>query len=228
MEIFDRPKLEEHYAKILEQNRNKILSGGIGDNYLLSPDTDTRMALVLAIRISNPICRNITGYLEELKAVEPNLYYYPASDFHITVLDLLCGMPGRTIPDNIADYIACIKECACQISPFGITFNGATMSDNAVLIKGYYEYALEKFRQLLRQAMKTYNLSLEERYETFSSHITVVRIPEHLTNPDKFLACIADKRPFGEMQVTSFELVFHNWYGSKKQPVATIDIGAAP
>lgn len=220
--MFNQSRLENHYRNILEQNREAILRGGVGDDYLKFPGRDTRMALALVIRISPNVCSLIEAYLHKLKTIEPDLYYYPARDLHITVLDLLRGVPDRTIPDNIDDYTRCIRECAKKISPFEIVFDGLTMSDNAVMIKGYYESALEDFRQELRRSMKRYGLLLEERYETFSAHITAARIPDQLRHPESFVTYLADKHPFGEMKVTAFELVFHNWYDSQKKVLAKI------
>ncbi|MBR1397748.1 MAG: hypothetical protein IJ563_09490, partial [Selenomonadaceae bacterium] len=90
--------------------------------------------------------------------------------------------------------------------------------------KGYYERELEQFRQLMRQslknsglALKNSGLALEERYETFSAHITIARIPVKLSNPIKFVDYISsNEKLFGINNVTNFELVFHNWYDSKK------------
>lgn len=196
------------------------------DGYLVHPQRDTRMALALVIRIAPPICDQIEAFLDELKRLEPELYYYPAKDLHITVMDILRGIPDRPVPDNIDDYIRCIEACAGTIPPFRTAFDGLTMSDNAVMVKGYYEPALEALRRRLRRAMREQGLLLEERYETFSAHVTAARIPGRLTAPEPFLSQIADRRPFGEMEVSSFELVFHNWYDSKKKLLARIPAGS--
>lgn len=225
MELFEIQRLDELYRGLFERSREKILRGGKGDEYLAFPDTDTRMSLSLLIRIKPHISGRIAEYLEELKAVEPDLYYYPEKDFHITVMDILRGIPNRPIPENIAGYAACAKKCAEEIGPFRIRFDGLTMNDNVVMVKGYYEEALETFRRHFRQRLRENGLSLEERYETYSAHISVVRIPVRLTRPERFVERIADKNYFGEMEVSSFELTFHNWYDSKKKLLAEIVLG---
>lgn len=70
------------------------------------------MAVVLLIRVNGAVSEKIADYLEELRKTDPALYYYPQKDFHIAVLDILRGKPHRAVPENIADYIACIQECA--------------------------------------------------------------------------------------------------------------------
>ena len=211
-----RQELENFYNKILEDNREKLLQGGNIDKFLLSEKDDTRMSLALLIRIEQSISSAIINYINELKDIEPNLYYYPAQNFHITVMDILRGMPNRTIPDNVNNYIKCIKYCASEIKPFSIEFNGVTASDNAVLIRGYYENELEVFRTLLRQSLSNNNLILEERYKTSSAHITIARIRKKLNNPSQFIEHIVPFKMFGTITIKELELTFHNWYDSKK------------
>ena len=67
MEIYKKQELDDHYNKIFLQNRQKLLSGGIGDPFLTAPEADTRMALALLIRIGPEVSANISRYLEELK-----------------------------------------------------------------------------------------------------------------------------------------------------------------
>ncbi len=224
MNIYNKRKLETHYCNIYKQNKSKLLQGGVGDVFLVSPETDARMSLALLIRIDESISEKIYEFLEKIKAVEPDLYFYPKEDFHITVMDILKGIPNRVIPDNIEAYIQCIKECTDTIEPFYIEFRGVTASDNAVLVKGYYEYGLEKLRRLLRKNFTKKHLLLEERYETFSSHITVVRIPDKLTHSNKFITCIQSDDNFGTMKVGSIELVFHNWYDSRKTVLSRFNL----
>ena len=77
--------------------------------------------------------------MEELKLLEPDLYYYPQEDYHVTVMDILKGELGRTIPQNIDEYINIISKCAEEISVFELLFDGVTASDNVTLVKGYHE-----------------------------------------------------------------------------------------
>ena len=225
MNYYWKEKLNELYnINIYEKNKPKILSGGVGDKFLINAKNDNRKSLVLLIRISPEISEKIEKCISELKNIEPNLYYYPKEDFHITIIDILKGVEGRTIPKNLNEYIDCIKKCANEIKPFKIEFNGLTASDNAVMVKGYYEYELQKFRELLRKSLKEKGLDLEERYETISSHITIMRVPDKLENPKELIKCIEQERMFGIMNIDSFELSFHNWYDTKKEVLLNIKL----
>ena len=220
----ERSFLVNHYDSILAANREKILAGGVGDALLEKALTDSRMSLVVLIRITPDVAKKISSCIDELKRIEPNLYYYPAKDFHITVMDVLKGEEGRVIPSNITEYIRCIEECSKDISPFRIKFDGLTASDNAVLVRGYYDDQLMVFRQKLREMLKQRGLSLEERYKTISSHVTIARLYSKFQNPEKLLDYIETPRPFGTITVSNLEISFHNWYDTRKEVLSVVEL----
>ena len=223
--MINKEFLQTHYNNILLKNKEKINQGGVKDDLLSNAQNDKRMSMVLLIRINPDISNNIQNAINKLKELEPDsMYYYPPSDFHITVIDLLKGELDRKIPDNINDYINCINECAKEIKPFEIEFDGLTASDNAVLVKGFYDNELQKFRELLRENLIKNNLKLEERYKTISSHITIARLKNKLNNPEKFISFVEQKNYFGKMKVESIELCYHNWYDTQKQALLNIKL----
>ena len=220
----ERSFLDNHYDSILATNREKVLAGGIGDPLLKNALTDSRMSLVVLIRISPDVAERINCCLDDLKGIEPNLYYYPAKDFHITVMDVLKGEEGREIPTNINEYIRCIEECSKDISPFEIKFDGLIASDNAVLVRGYYDDQLMVFRQRLRDMLKQRGLSLEERYKTISSHVTIARLHSKFQNPERLLDYIEKPRSFGTMTVSNMEISLHNWYDTRKEVLSVVEL----
>ena len=224
----DRSFLDNHYDSILTANREKILAGGVGDVLLERALTDSRMSLVVLIRIPLNVAEKINSCIDDLKGIEPNLYYYPVKDFHITVMDVLKGEEGRRIPQNITEYIRCIEECSKEISPFKIRFDGLTASDNAILVRGYYDDQLMVFRQKLRDMLKLRGLSLEERYKTISSHATIARLHSKYQNPERLLDYIEKPRPFGTITVSNMEISFHNWYDTRKEVLSTIELDKQP
>ena len=225
--MINKEFLQEHYNSILLKNKDKLKQGGIKDDLLSNVLKDKRMSMVLLIRINPDISNNIQNAINNLKEIEPDsMYYYPSTDFHITVIDILKGELGRNIPENINDYINCIKECTKQIKPFEIEFDGLTASDNAILVKGFYDNELQKFRELLRENLEKNKLKLEERYKTISSHITIARIKNKLNNPEKLIELVEKNKNyyFGKMKVESLELCFHNWYDTQKQVLLNINL----
>ena len=62
---------------------------------------------------------------------------------NIIVIDILKGDIERKISDNISEYIKCFNESAKQIKPpFEIEFEGLIVSDNAILVKRFYDSEL--------------------------------------------------------------------------------------
>ena len=224
----DRSFLVNHHDSILAANREKILAGGARDAFLDNALTDNRMSLVVLIRIPLDAAEKINSCIDDLKGIEPNLYFYRAKDFHITVMDVLKGEEGRRIPQNITEYIRCIEECSRGISPFKIIFDGLTASDNAIMVRGYYDDQLMVFRQKLRDMLKQKGLPLEERYKTISSHVTIARLHSKCQNPEKLLDYIEKPRSFGTMTVSSMEISFHNWYDTRKEVLSAIELEKLP
>lgn len=223
-EIMDKGFLDKHYNSILTSNREIILSGGKGDSHLLNVNADNRMALVILIRISYEIADKISRCIYDLREIEPDMYFYPTENFHVTVIDILRGEEGRKIPLNISEYIDCISECCKEISPFNIIFDGLTASDNAVMVRGYYDDQLMLFRKKLREGLKNRDLLLEERYENISSHVTIARLGDKYKNAEKLLEYIERSRTFGTMEVSSVEVSFHNWYDTRRETISIMDL----
>lgn len=224
-DYYNEELLQQNYNRIWDSNKEILLKGGKGDSFLQSSEKDTRMAIALLIRIKGEVSHKISEYIQKLKGIDSSLYYYPQQDFHITVLDILRGEPDRKIPENIESYVSCIQKCVEKISPFFIKFKGTTASDNCVLVCGYYEYGMEEVRQTIREALAENKLDLEERYKTFSSHITVARIIDKIRNVDAVLPNLKNDIEFGCMKVDSLELSFHNWYDSQKTKIAEFKLG---
>ena len=223
--MITREFLKEHYNNIFIKNKETIIKGGEKDTFLEDAENDNRMSLCVLIRISPDISNNIEKCINKIKEIESNnLYYYPISDFHITVIDILKGEIGRNIPQNINDYINCINEVVKQIKPFNIEFDGITASNNAILVKGFYDNELQKFRENLRENLKKKNLKLEERFKTISSHITIARVKNEFKYPDKLISFINEQNYFGKMEIKSMELTFHNWYDTKKQIITKFNL----
>ena len=198
------------------------------DPYLNHPETDTRMAVALVIRPPEIVQQNIRQALHTLAADFPELYYYPADDLHITVLDILRGRPGleKPSPALLAQYKACLTQTLEQLPPFSICLKGLTASDGAILVKGYDDGGLEVLRTALRPALKAAGLPLEEHYETTSCHVTAARFPQKIHDPAGLLARIEQLSEcyLRTFKVTEVELTYHNWYDSHKECLSAIPL----
>lgn len=223
-EVYSHTFLSNHYASILEKNRQIILDGGNGRFDYTDYVEEKIMSLVALIRLSPEVSSRIQSFEDRLKAIEHDMYFYSQEDYHITALDILKGERGRKIPQNIDEYVDATKACIRNIKPFEISFKGVSASDNAVMICGYYDEALERLRELLRSELKQRDLILDERYRTFSSHVTIARLCSTYADPERFLSLISEPLSFGTMTVRSLELCFHSWCDAEKTVIATLPL----
>lgn len=173
------------------------------------------------IRVPPLLYGRIYGIFSALRAQYPSLYWYPASDMHITALDIQRGREG--LPKSnailIRRYARCIREALRGESPFGIRLQGLTASAEAVLVKGYYEEPLERIRASLRARLREEGLPAEERYETYSCHVSVARFPAPVSHPQKLIAFVEKQAQtaVGSWRAARLELTYHNWYDSQKE-----------
>ena len=65
----DRSFLDNHYDSILTANREIILAGGVGDALLERALTDSRMSLVVLIRIPLNVAEKINSCIDDLKGI---------------------------------------------------------------------------------------------------------------------------------------------------------------
>lgn len=78
---------------------------------------------------------------------------------------------------------------------------------------------MELLRQRLRQSILDNNMNLDERYPTISSHITIVRFKNKLQERKGLIEILKEYEnyDFGTLKVSEIELIYHNWYDSKKE-----------
>lgn len=223
--------LQEHYDQLYIKSAKTILAG----HYKLDPQLknapDSRFGITLLLRPSQKIKNNIQLFLEALKAIEPEQYYYSPIDMHLTVLSIISCYEGFTL-DKIKreDYIEIVQKCLVDLDEIKINCKGVTASPSAIMIQGFpTDETLNNLRNTLRQHFKTSTLeqSIDSRYTLSTAHSTVVRFQEKLQNPAAFIRVIEEFRTydFGSFSAENIELVYNDWYQRKSK---TISLGDFP
>ena len=93
--------LSSHDQNLYTDAISKIGSGDYQiDNPMDSP-SDNRFGLTLLIRPNQQAKDRIRNLLDNLKRIEPNQYYYPDSDIHITVLTIISCYPELSYEWNL-------------------------------------------------------------------------------------------------------------------------------
>ena len=210
--------LKEHYNQLYKKSAESILAGNYNLDSQINNKSDSRFGITLLIRPSEKIKANIQFFLEKLKAIEPEQYYYPDSDIHITVMSIISCYEGFSLDKiKVEDYIKIIQESLGDLGEIKIEFRGVTASPSALMIQGFpADESLNNLRNKLRDNFKKSPLkqSIDSRYVIATAHSTVMRFQEKLQNPEKLIEITERFRDydFGEFTVDKVELVFNDWY----------------
>ena len=214
---------EEWYDQSLETGISLLETGNYTvDPHLLSTD-DSRYGITLLIRPDAFICSAIQDFLNTLKSIDPNQYYYPTSDIHVTVLSIISCFEGFELNQiDPAAYIRLIAKALENCTAFELEFRGVTLSSGAVMIRGHLvNDQLNHIREQLRNVFRASTLlhSIDERYTIFTAHSTVVRYQYPIEHIPAWIHKIRDYQDhfFGKQEVSRLELVYNDWYQRKEK-----------
>ena len=219
--------LKAHYTKLYQESIQKIQLDSYQVDKLIDSNNDKRFGITLLLRPVKPVKTNIQKFLSEIKSIEPNQYYYPNSDLHVTVMSIITCYDGFNLSQiRIEDYVDTIKKSIKGISCFDIEFMGLTASQNCLMVQGFLTNdTLNEVRDNLRINFKNTNLeqSIDKRYSIQTSHSTILRLKNKLNDKEKFLEKVNEYRDFyfGTFEVNTLELVFNDWY-QRKEYVKTL------
>ncbi|KAF2517033.1 2'-5' RNA ligase family protein [Flavobacterium foetidum] len=210
--------LKEHYNQLYQESSKAILNNNYSIDHQIKNTADSRFGITLLLRPNEKIKSATQLFLNELRQIEPNQYYYPNSDIHSTVMSIISCYNGFTLDKiNIEDYITVIQESLINLDKIKIRFQGITASSSAIMLQGFpSDESLHRLRNKLRYNFKKTNLeqSIDSRYAILTAHATVMRFQEKLQNPSKLIETVEKFRnfDFGEFTAENLELVFNDWY----------------
>ncbi len=219
--------LKEHYDQLYQNAKQQIEQDAYSYDELIDSKNDKRRGITLLIRPDDKVKAEILKFLHSLKGIEPNQYFYPESDLHITIMSIISCYKGFDLGNiNIEDYIKVIRQSITDIKSFTIEFKGITASPSCVMIQGFMaNNTLNQIRDNLRTHFKNSTLqqSLDKRYTIQTAHSTVFRIREKLAKKTYFLKLMDEYRNhnFGTFTVDQLEFVYNDWY-QRKEHVKTL------
>lgn len=215
--------LKNHYDQLFNSSFQKIQSDDCEIDPLIHSPFDKRLGITLLLRPSEEVKKNIQNFMGHLKQYDPDQYYYPNSDIHITVLSIISCYEGFQLSQiNVKEYIHLIQQSLQNISPFIIKMIGISLSPNAIMIQGFPQTGhLQTIRERVRKMFKASSLeqSLDSRYILQTAHSTVVRFENQLRQKHEFLKELKKcrKTEFGSFKVHHLELVYNDWYQKKEK-----------
>jgi 2'-5' RNA ligase len=210
--------LIEHYDNLYRESIQKIKSDDYQIDNLIDAAFDNRFGMTLIVRPDSETKMNIQSFLNDLKAIEPDQYYYPATDIHVTVLSVISCFDGFDLTKiSISDYVAVILKSITQLKSFKIHFKGITASPSCIMVQGFLgDDTLNDMRDALRVNFQNSNLmqTIDQRYSLQTAHSTVVRFKTKMTRIEDYIHALESYRnfDFGTSEVNVLELVYNDWY----------------
>lgn len=221
--------LLEHYNQLYTKSSRAILEGKYNLDSKINDASDSRFGITLLIRPSDEIKAQIQLFLDELREIDSQQYYYPNSDIHITLMSIISCYESFTL-DKIRteEYIEIIQKSLLDVDKITIEFKGITASSSAIMIQGFpTDESLNNLRDKLRENFKksTLQQSIDSRYAIATAHSTVLRFQEKLENPEKLMGVAEKFRDFdfGEFTVDKLELVYNDWYQRESNTIDLAD-----
>jgi 2'-5' RNA ligase len=219
--LVTREALAARYDALWEDAAPAVRAGDVTlDPWVMQKDADARRGLTLLARPDAEVLQRLDPFLDVLRSEEPEQYYQPAADVHLTVLSLF-GATADPAPHlaRLAEYRAAAAEALADAPAFAVEIEGVTLSRGAVMAQGFpRDGKLELVRERLRAGLAARGLAdgVDQRYRLRTAHLTLVRFAAPLRRPERFVAMLADarRRAFGKMDVRRMELVVGDWYQS--------------
>lgn len=207
-----------HYNEMYNIAIEKIKHDNYAIDHLIDSKNDQRLGLTLITKLDSCAIENVEGFIDKIRTENPNQYFYPNTDIHVTILSIISCHVGFDINSlKIQDYINLINASLNEINSFEISFRGITASSEAIMIAGYVnDDSLNKLRDSLRSVFKLSKLThtIDLRYPITTAHSTIIRFKEKLMKKSSLLKIMDDNKDydFGTFQINRLELVHNDWY----------------
>ena len=215
--------LQGRYDELWSRAVRRIREGEIEiDPVLQAPVPDRRRGMTVIARPSQAVRQSVAAFLRGLRRLEPDQYYYTASEFHVTVLSLFTATAEfEPFFAQRERYLAPVNAALRSTPPIHMTFEGVTASPGTVMIQGFFKSdELNRLRDRLRGQLRRDGLGagVDQRYRLQTAHMTVVRFRAPLRDPGRFAEALQNgrARTFGRTTVNSFALVENDWYMSRR------------
>lgn len=210
--------LQEYYDEMRAKAVSQLARGEADLDHLIGSALDTRRGITLLARPPARITKIIVEIMADFQRDEPDQYYYPAADTHLTILSIISCYAGFTLDlINSEEYTSMVRTIVQDIRPFNIRFSGLTASPGGIIVQGFpQDDGLRNLREKIRQLFRTSGLqqSIDQRYSIQTAHSTVIRFRSILLDTNHLLKKIEKYRHYfiGSFEVDAVELVYNDWY----------------
>ena len=99
-------------------------------------------------------------------------------------------------------------------------------TDKTVLVKGFPEDTMQQIKQKIRETLNRYNISNNEPYKDDMYHLSLARFKSRIVNREKLIKFVEENynNDFGSFDVSEVELIYHDWYDTKREVLGKISL----
>lgn len=213
--------IEQIYIEMWNNAEQKISQHQYEIDRLIGSAEDTRRGITVLSYLKDTegnVNNKLMMFMNELAALEPEQYYYPENELHLTLLSVVSCIEGFSLSTvDVTAYQQLFTETVNSIGPIDIHCYGVTASPGCVLIQGFpVDEKLQVLREKLRAAFygSALHTTMDSRYKLTTAHSTLARFQAPLRDNKKLLNFLSDYRThdFGIYRINQLDLVFNNWY----------------
>jgi 2'-5' RNA ligase len=241
MELSDSSQVRKAFLQNIMQRRQEgqlsLMSGPVVDTILVqeldSPRTDMRCGVNIICRPTVDVVDYIVSIQEYLRVFEPDQYYYPPSDLHLTLVEICHSRTPEEV-FHIADVvgpetsrIAATASVPKVDSPM-LVFDSRAIALNFLPADG----TLQNTRQSILEGLVNIGISVDSRHEAKSAHVTLMRYITPLRSESEAWISNLLNVPAKPNLAWSLSPVWltwgANWYGmrSRIEEIGPIQLGA--
>ena len=210
--------LKSLYSKMWIDSIDRFKNNNCDTDLLVNDSKDMRRGITVLSYFNDSVGAKVSNFLEELKIIEPEQYYYPKNELHLTVLSIVSCISGFKLSNiDVEEYSSIFKDSVKEIGGFKVKYKGITVSPSCILIQGFPDNEqLSHLRNFLRTHFNKAKLqsTIDSRYKISTAHTTAVRCTAPFKHCEAIMKVLSTYRDydFGTLEVNSLELVFNNWY----------------
>lgn len=214
-----------------------LMSGPVLDRILIqelhSPHTDMRCGVNIICRPAIDVVEYIVAIQQYLSEFEPDQYYYPPSDLHLTLVEICHSRTPEDV-SLIADVvgskirrIAAVTALPKVDSPM-LVFDAHAVALNFLPV----DEALQNARHSIREGLVNLGIPVDSRHETPTAHVTLMRYINPLRSaPKEWVSKLLHVPPKPNLawSLSPVWLTWGaNWYGmrSRIEEIGPIQLGA--
>jgi hypothetical protein len=182
-----------------------------------SPGSDHRYGINIVWYPPSVLVAHIVNIQNHLKSIEPDQYYYPSSDLHLTVLELASGLDRPAFEKTLKPALDAMSYPSLYHSAPRLRSARARYDERACAVIFSDISGLAELRDALTEGLITKGITLQPRYKSTSAHLTFMRYIQPLhTGLEEWTGAL-DAIPSSENQEWDINEIWltagATWYG---------------